>query len=102
MIICYSVPEILCVSDVIYIFHFGLFFCPFNSLPLSPIPPPPPPNNVPQNQKFEKMKKTPTDTIILHMNNKNYNHMMRGSWDMVCDGWMGRGTGRQADGKGDK
>ena len=99
MIICYSVPEILCVSDVIYIFHFGLFFCPFNSLPLSPSPPP---NNVPQNQKFEKMKKTPTDTIILHMNNKNYNHMMRGSWDMVCDGWMGRGTGRQADGKGDK
>ena len=65
-------------------------------------PHPPPPNNVPQNQKFEKMKKTPTDTIILHMNNKNYNHMMRGSWDMVCDGWMGRGTGRQADGKGDK
>ena len=58
--------------------------------------------NIPLNQKFEKMKKTPTDTIILHMNNKNYNHIMYGSWDMVCDGWTGRGTGRQTDGKGDK
>ena len=26
MIICYTVPEILCVSDVIVIFHFMLFF----------------------------------------------------------------------------
>ena len=26
MIICYSVPEIPCVTDVIFIFHFGLFF----------------------------------------------------------------------------
>ena len=26
MIICYTVPEIWCVTDVIVIFHFGLFF----------------------------------------------------------------------------
>ena len=26
MIICYTVPEIWCVMDVIVIFHFGLFF----------------------------------------------------------------------------
>ena len=26
MIICYSVPEMWCVTDVIVIFHFGLFF----------------------------------------------------------------------------
>ena len=32
MIICYAVPEILCMIDVIFIFHFGLFFCPFTPL----------------------------------------------------------------------
>ena len=26
MIICYTVPEIWCMTDVIVIFHFGLFF----------------------------------------------------------------------------
>ena len=26
MIICYTVPEIWCVIDVVFIFHFGLFF----------------------------------------------------------------------------
>ena len=26
MIICYTVPEIWCVTDAIFIFHFGLFF----------------------------------------------------------------------------
>ena len=32
MIICYTVPEIWCVTDLIVIFHFGLFFCPFTSV----------------------------------------------------------------------
>ena len=32
MIICYAVPEILCMIDVIFIFHFRLFFCPFTPL----------------------------------------------------------------------
>ena len=49
MIICYTVSEIWCVTHVILIFHFGLFFCPFT-------PPPPPlfplPNS-PKNQNFK-------------------------------------------------
>ena len=41
-----------------------------------------PPNN-PKNQNFEKLKKAPGDTIILHKCTKNYDHMLYGSWDMV-------------------
>ena len=36
----------------------------------------------PEKSKFEKMKKTCRDIIILHMCTINYNHMMYGSWDM--------------------
>ena len=43
MMICYTVPEIWCVTDIIVIFHFGLFFA---LLPL----------NSPKNQNFKKMK----------------------------------------------
>ena len=32
-------------------------------------------------------KKTPGKMIILHMYTKNYDHMIFGSWDMVCNGW---------------
>ena len=42
----------------------------------------------PKNQNFTKMKKTPGDTIILHMRTKNYDQMMYGSWDMVCNRQM--------------
>ena len=45
MIICYAVPEIGCVTDVILIFHFGLFFAL-----LTP--------NDPKSQNLERMKKT--------------------------------------------
>ena len=41
-------------------------------------------------QKFKikkKNSKTPGDIIIFHMCNKNYYHMMYGSWDMVRDRW---------------
>ena len=44
MIICYTVPEIWHMTDVIVIFHFGFFFCPFTP-------------NSPKNQNFKKMKK---------------------------------------------
>ena len=71
MIICYTVPEIWCVTDVI-IFHFGPFFAL-----LSP--------NSPKNQNSEKMKKTPGDIIILHMCTRNYDQMMYSSGDMVRD-----------------
>ena len=46
-------------TDVIVIFHFGLFFAllPLNSL---------------KNENFKKMKRTPGDFITLHMCTKNY------------------------------
>ena len=59
------IPEIWCMTDVIVISHFGLFFAL-----LSP--------NSPKNQNFEKMKKMPGD-IILHKCTKNYDQMMYGS-----------------------
>ena len=80
-VICYIVPEIWHVIDVIVIFHFRLFFALL--LP-----------NSPKNQNFMKMKKTTGDIIILHMCTKNYDQMMYGSWDMVRDGR----TYRQMDG----
>ena len=74
MIICYIVPEILRVTDVIIIFHFELFF--------ALLPP-----NSPKNQNLKKMKKNPGDIIILHTCTKNYDQMMYGSQDMVRDRW---------------
>ena len=44
MIICYTVPEIWHVTDVIFIFYFGLFF--------ALLPP-----NSPKNQNFKKLEK---------------------------------------------
>ena len=66
------VPEIWYVMDVIVISHFGLFFALL------------PPNSQ-KNQNFEKVKKAPGDIIILHICTKNYDQMMYGSWDMMCD-----------------
>ena len=37
-----------------------------------------PPNNL-KNQSFEKMKKTPEDIIILHLQTTNDDHMVYGS-----------------------
>ena len=70
MIICYIVPEIWRVTDVIFIFHFGLFFAQKNTSATA--------------WKI-KIKKTPGNITILHII-KNYGQMMYGSWDMVCDG----------------
>ena len=53
MIICYTVPVILCVTDVILIFYFELFL-PFH-----------PPNN-PKNQKFRKMKRKQLDISSIY------------------------------------
>ena len=50
----------------------------FLSLWTSFCPLPPPPKN-PENQNFEKIKKTPGDIIILHKCTINDNHMMYGS-----------------------
>ena len=65
MIICYNVPEIRHMTDVIGIFNFELFFA------LLPPPPPSlPPSNSPENQNLTKKKKTPQDINILHMYQK--------------------------------
>ena len=41
--------------------------------------------NNPNNQIFERMKKTPGDIIILHKCIKNHDHMLYCSWYMTCD-----------------
>ena len=46
---------------------------------------------------FKKMKTTSGDIIIFHMCTKNYDQMMYGSWDMVCNWQMDRQTGRLTD-----
>ena len=56
MIIWCTVPEILHVTDVIAIFHFGLFFALLH-------------------KNFEKLKKTSGDIIILQKCTKNHDHM---------------------------
>ena len=38
-----------------------------------------------KNQTFEKMKKIAGDIIILHMCNKNHNHIRYSSWDTKWD-----------------
>ena len=90
MIICYTVPEMWCVIDVVFYFSLWAIFCPFYS------------PNKPKNQNFKKMKYTPGDMIILYKCTKNYDRMMYGSWDTVRDGRMGRWTDGQTDGKSDK
>ena len=63
MIICYTVPEIWYMTNVTFIFHFGLSFA------LYPPPPPPPhPTNSPKNQDLKKME----NIIILQMCTKHY------------------------------
>ena len=59
------VPEIWSATDKIFC-YVGPFFKLL------------PPNN-PENQNFEKMRKTPGDNIILQMCTINDNHMMYGS-----------------------
>ena len=83
MIIWYTVPEIRRVTDVNFVFHFGLVF--------DLLPP-----NKPKNQN---KKKALGDIAILHMRSKNHDHMVYGSWDMVPDGCTDRSTDGQTDRK---
>ena len=86
MIIGFTVPEIWLVTDVILVFHFGIFF----ALLLSPLP-----KKSPKNQNFQKKKKIRGYIIILHMCTKYYYSMMFVSWDMLRDGRTeGRMDGR--------
>ena len=71
-----SVPKIMIIyyiTDVSVIFHLG-YFLPFY------------PHNNSKNQNLKKNGKTPCDIMILHMCTKNHDHMLCGSWDMVCNG----------------
>ena len=54
-------------------FSFWAIFCPFTPLTAQKI------------KILEKWKKGPGDITILHICTKNYDQMMYGSWDMVCD-----------------
>ena len=67
-------------------FSFWAIFCPFTPLAAQKI------------KIFTKWKKTPGDIIILYMCTTNYDQMMFGSWDMVCDKWMDWQMDRQTDG----
>ena len=73
IMICFTVLEVWHLTDVILIFHFGLFL-PFY----------PPPPQQPKKWKFHKNEKTPVDIIILHKCSKNHD-MLYCSWDMTCD-----------------
>ena len=70
------VPEIWSATDRIFFVILDIF-CPF--------PPPPPSPNIPKNQNFEKLKKTPGDIIILHKCAKKHDHMLYCSLDMACN-----------------
>ena len=72
MIISYIVSEIWHMADVMFIFHFGLFFAVL------------PPNSL-KNQNFKKWKKYYEDIIILHKCTKTQDHMLYCSWDMIHD-----------------
>ena len=60
-----TVPETWCMTDIVFIPHFGLYFALL-------IPPP----TAQKNLNFEKMKKTPGDIVILQLCTKNYDQMM--------------------------
>ena len=80
MNICYTVPEIWCVTDVIVTFDFMLFFAPFTLITAQ---------KMKISKKWKKhveKKKMPGEIIILHKCTKNHDHMLYCSWDMVCDG----------------
>ena len=58
MIVCFTVPEIWHVTDVIVTFILG-YYWPFT------------PHQQPKKSKFQKNEKNPED-IILHMCTQNY------------------------------
>ena len=84
MIICYTVPEIWHIIDVIFIFHFGLCFA---LLPLQQ----------PKKSKFKKMIKKAWIYHHFTLLHQNYDQIIYGSWDMVHDVWIERWV----DGKND-
>ena len=74
MIIGYTVPEICCMMDVIVIFHFGLFFCPFTPLTAWKI------------KISKKWKKHLQISSFYTSVPKTSEYMLYCSWDMARDG----------------
>ena len=74
IMICYPVPEIWHMLDVIVIFHFGqcLALLPHWQL---------------KKWKFQNNGKTPGDIIILHKYTKNHDYILYCSWDVVHEGF---------------
>ena len=71
-------------------FYFWAIFCPFT--------PPPFPHHSSSTQKIKikkRKEKMPGDIIILHISNKNNDHMMYGSCSMVRNGQMDRQIDRK-------
>ena len=69
---CYTVPEVVRHGCNCYL-SFWTYFCLFT------------PITAWKMKISKKMKKTPSDVIILHMRTKNYDHMVYCSWDMARD-----------------
>ena len=76
IIICYTVPEIWCVTDVIVIFHFGLFFV---LLPLTA-------RKMKIPKKKKRRRKKPWRYHHFTQVYQNSWYMLYCSWDMVGDG----------------
>ena len=72
----FTVPEIWHVTDVIFTFHFGPFF----ALLLPKV-------TAWKVKILKKIKALPGDIIILHICNKNYDHIMYSWWDTICNQW---------------
>ena len=91
-IIFYTVPEILPVTGVIFIFPFQAIFCPFR---------PQTAQKIKIYKKWRKKKKT-LEKSSFYTGTKYYDQMMFGSLDMVhnkltdrrTDGWTNRRTDR--------
>ena len=73
MVICYTVPEIWRVTDVIAVFHLG------NSLPFYLL-------NSPKNENFKKKRKKRREISSFYtIVPKNYDYRLHCSWDMARD-----------------
>ena len=82
MTICYTVPQIWCVMDVIVIFHFGLFLAFYSP-------------NTRKNENFKNMEKMPGDVVIVHVHHKLQWCMVPEIWcktESWKDGWTDRRT----------
>ena len=90
MIICYTVPDIWPMTDVICIFHFGLFFILL-------------PPNSPTNQNLKKKEKKYLVISPLHTCTKNYDHMsmVPEIW-CTTDRWTDVWTNGRTDGQTEK